>query len=108
MNDSSSQPALRLSGYGIPFSGRILADRYNMGGQMTSTSAQGSCASLPLELAKPLLRKAYTRDAYAPLLCRGISSRIAKLVPRLSMQITGDGFAYAKSAKLYFESLPFR
>jgi hypothetical protein len=28
--------------------------------------------------------------------------------PRLSMQITGDGFTYAKSAKLYFESLPFR
>jgi hypothetical protein len=30
-------------------------------------------ASFPLELAKPLLRKAYTRDAYAPLLCRGIN-----------------------------------
>ena len=30
-------------------------------------------ASFSLELAKPLLRKAYTRDAYAPLLCRGIS-----------------------------------
>jgi hypothetical protein len=30
-------------------------------------------AFFPLELAKPLLRKTYTRDAYAPLLCRGIS-----------------------------------
>ena len=28
-----------------------------------------------LELAKHLVRKAYTRDAYAPLLCRGISWR---------------------------------
>ena len=30
-------------------------------------------AVFPLELAKPLVRKAYTRDAYASLLCRGIS-----------------------------------
>jgi len=30
-------------------------------------------ASFPLELAKPLVRKAYTRDAYAPILRRGIN-----------------------------------
>jgi hypothetical protein len=32
---------------------------------------------LPLELAKPLLRKAYARDAYARLLCCGINSACA-------------------------------
>ena len=38
-------------------------------------------ACFPLELAKPLLRKAYTRDAYAPLLCRGISWACAGHIP---------------------------
>ena len=33
----------------------------------------GSTSWALLELAKPLVRKGYTRDAYAPLLCRGIS-----------------------------------
>jgi hypothetical protein len=33
-------------------------------------------------MAKPLLRKAYTRDAYAPLLCRGISWACAGAVIR--------------------------
>jgi len=32
-------------------------------------------------IAKPLLREAYTRDAYAPLLCRGISWACAGNVP---------------------------
>jgi len=32
-------------------------------------------ACFPLKLAKPLLRKPYTRDAYAPLLCRGIRKK---------------------------------
>jgi len=34
-------------------------------------------ACFPLELAKPLLRKPYTREAYAPLLSRGISCECA-------------------------------
>jgi hypothetical protein len=34
-------------------------------------------ACFPLELAKPLFRKAYTRDAYAPLRCRGVNSACA-------------------------------
>jgi hypothetical protein len=39
-------------------------------------------ACFPLKLAKPLLRKAYTRDAYAPLLCRGVSWACAGHIPR--------------------------
>ena len=39
-------------------------------------------ASFPLELADPLLRKGYTRDAYAPLLCRGINLACAGRTPR--------------------------
>jgi hypothetical protein len=38
-------------------------------------------ASFPLELGKPLLGKAYTRDAYVPLLCRGISWACAGSMP---------------------------
>jgi hypothetical protein len=38
-------------------------------------------ASFPLGLAKPLLRRAYTRDAYVPLLCRGISWACAGRMP---------------------------
>ena len=39
-------------------------------------------ASFPLELATPpLVRKAYTRDAYAPLLCRGINRACAGHTP---------------------------
>jgi hypothetical protein len=39
-------------------------------------------ASFPLELAKPLVRTVYTRDAYAPLLRRGINWASAGYTPR--------------------------
>ena len=38
-------------------------------------------ACFPLELAEPLLRKPYTRDAYAPLLCRSTNRACAVHTP---------------------------
>jgi hypothetical protein len=81
----------------------LLEHRWYIGGM--------KLASFPFELAKPLLQKAYTRDAYAPLPGRGPAgaqdrTSSPKAIPE---RCQGASIAdYLSNQRLFWTALEFR